>query len=119
MAQSILRWAVGSFHDACSSIWRLWGNPKGDIYAAVRNLGGVTKASFHRDGKCHVRFTSEYAAISALTADPQIDHIARIAQNYAVALSDFVRKHFVCDWATDEKLTALLELERVTQDDTR
>jgi hypothetical protein len=66
MTQSILRWAIGSPHDPRSSIWRLWGNPKGDVYAAVRSLGGMIKASFHRDGKCQVGFTSEYA-VTALS----------------------------------------------------
>jgi MFS superfamily sulfate permease-like transporter len=31
-------------------------------------------------------------------------------------VSDFVRKHFACDWTTDEKLAALLERERVTRE---
>jgi hypothetical protein len=61
MKQSILRCAVGSLNGPRSSIWRIWGNPKGDIYVAVRSLGGIIKASFHRDGKCQVGFTSEYA----------------------------------------------------------
>lgn len=41
--------------------WVLWENKKGDIYVAQRSLGGITKASFHRDGKCHVGFHSDYA----------------------------------------------------------
>jgi len=44
-----------------------------------------------------------------LGALPENQRFARIAQNYAVALSDFVQKHFACDWATDEKLATLLE----------
>ncbi|PYL69048.1 MAG: hypothetical protein DMF22_11955 [Verrucomicrobia bacterium] len=33
----------------------------------------------------------KFAAISALTANSQIGHFARIAQNYAVRVSEFVR----------------------------
>jgi hypothetical protein len=55
-----LRWAVGSSDARRSSTWRLWGNKKGDIYVSARSLGGVLKASFHRDGRCHIGFTSEY-----------------------------------------------------------
>ena len=62
MTRRVIRWAVGSPGGTRSSPWRLWSNKKGDIYAAVRSLGGTVKASFHRDGKCHVGFTSEYAA---------------------------------------------------------
>lgn len=61
VSKRILRWAIGSREGPRSSVWRLWGNKKGDIYVAVRELGGIIKASFHRDGKCHVGFTSEFA----------------------------------------------------------
>lgn len=61
MSKNALRWAIGSSGDLRSSAWRLWGNPKSDIYVAVRVLGGTTKASFHRDGRCQVGFTTEYA----------------------------------------------------------
>jgi len=56
-----LRWAVGSLDGPRSSTWRLWGNKKGDIYIAVRHLGGILKTSFHSDGNCHTGFTSDYA----------------------------------------------------------
>lgn len=62
---NVIRWAVGSPSGLRSSTWRLWGNKKGDIYAAVRDLGGRAKASFHRDGKCHVGFTGNYAPTAA------------------------------------------------------
>jgi hypothetical protein len=32
------------------------------MYLSTRSLGRVLKTSFHRDGKCHTAFTSEYAA---------------------------------------------------------
>jgi hypothetical protein len=60
--RNVLRWAVGSSDGLRSSTWRLWGNKKGDIYVAVRSLGGITKASFHRDGRCQVGFTEDYGA---------------------------------------------------------
>jgi hypothetical protein len=74
MTRSILRWAVGSSDVPRSSAWRLWGDHKGDIYAAVRSLGGVTKVSFHRDGKCQVGFTSEYASTAAARFGKQARH---------------------------------------------
>jgi hypothetical protein len=55
-----LRWAVGTPDGPRSSIWRLWGNKKGDVYFSVRSLGGILKASFHRDRRCQVGFTSNY-----------------------------------------------------------
>jgi hypothetical protein len=55
-----LRWAVSTPDGPRSSIWRLWGNKKGDVYLSVRSLGGVLKASFHRDRRCQVGFTSNY-----------------------------------------------------------
>ena len=61
----VVRWAVGSSAGLRSSAWRLWGNKKGDIYAAVRSYGGINKVSFHRDGRCQVGFTTEYAPTAA------------------------------------------------------
>jgi hypothetical protein len=61
MSRAKIRWAIGSSDGPRSSTWVLWGNKKGDIYVAVRSLGGKIKASFHRDGKCHVGFHSDYA----------------------------------------------------------
>ena len=61
MRRSILRFAVGAKDGPHSTVWRIWGEPKGDVYAAVRTLGGIVKASFHKDGKCHVGFTSGYS----------------------------------------------------------
>ncbi len=61
MEKNRIRLAVGSPDYPRSSTWRIWGEPKGDIYIAVRSLGGIIKASFHKDGKCQVGFTDEYA----------------------------------------------------------
>lgn len=33
---------------------------KGDIYISPRALGGITKMSLHRDGKCQIGFTADY-----------------------------------------------------------
>jgi hypothetical protein len=55
-----LRWAVGSPTGPRSATWRLWGNKKGDVYLAVRCLGGIVKTSLHRDGRCHTGFTAPY-----------------------------------------------------------
>ena len=55
-----LRWVVGKADGPRSNTWRLWGNKKGDLYLAVRSLGGTIKASFHRDRRCQVGFTKEY-----------------------------------------------------------
>jgi hypothetical protein len=72
--QSILRWAIGSSDGARSSVWRLWGTHMGDIYAAVRSLSGIIKASFHRDGRCQLGFTSEYAPTAAARFGKQVRH---------------------------------------------
>jgi hypothetical protein len=72
--QSILRWGIGSSNGARSSAWPLWGTHKGDIYAAVRSLGGIIKASFHRDGRCQVGFTNEYAPTAAARFGRQARH---------------------------------------------
>ncbi len=66
-ARSEFRWAIGSSDGLRSSAWRLWGNPKGDIYVAIRSHGAKIKASFHRDGKCQFGFTQDYAAARGLT----------------------------------------------------
>jgi hypothetical protein len=34
-------------------VW--WSSTRGDVYVAVRTLGGVLKASLHESGRCHVR----------------------------------------------------------------
>lgn len=60
----VLRWAVGTPAGPRGSVWRLWGNRKGDAYLAARTSGEQVKASFHRDGRCHIGFTAEYAAIA-------------------------------------------------------
>jgi hypothetical protein len=60
-----LRWAVGGNGKLRSSTWRLWGNKKGDIYLALRSLGGVLKTSFHADGNSYVGFTKDFADKSA------------------------------------------------------
>lgn len=65
MSRDILRWAFGSPDGARSSVWRLWTGQQGDIYFALRSLGGVIKASFHRDGNCQLGFTSQYAPTAA------------------------------------------------------
>jgi hypothetical protein len=56
------RFAVGSPAGVKSSTWRFWANKKGDFYLATRTLGGILKTSFHRDGRCHTGFTTEYQA---------------------------------------------------------
>lgn len=61
MSSRRLSWAIGAPSELRSSTWVLWTNPKGDVYAAMRSLGGVVKASLHRDGNCHVGFTKDYA----------------------------------------------------------
>jgi hypothetical protein len=55
-----IRWAVGSINGPRGATWRLWGNKKGDVYLAARSITREVKASFHRDRKCHLGFTSEY-----------------------------------------------------------
>src|SRR5262245_57444236 len=65
MNRQKIRWAIGSSDSPRSRTWVLWENKKGEIYLATRSLGGTIKASFHRDGNCHVGFTSEYKATAS------------------------------------------------------
>lgn len=55
-----IRWVVGTPGGVRGATWRLWSNKKGDFYLAARTLGGIVKASLHRDGRCSFGFTSEY-----------------------------------------------------------
>jgi hypothetical protein len=75
--RSGIRWAVGSFDGPRSSTWRLWGDKKGDVYLSMRSLGGVIKASFHRDRRCSVGFTSEYHAEARARFGVQSRHMSR------------------------------------------
>jgi len=61
MSNQQYRLAIGASTIRRSGVWRFWSNPKGDIYVANRCLGGIYKASFHKDGKCQFGFTSEYS----------------------------------------------------------
>ena len=61
MSKHQYRLAIGAPANRQSGVWRIWSNPKGDVYVANRCLGGIYKASFHKDRKCQFGFTSEYA----------------------------------------------------------
>lgn len=61
MTEKKFRLAIGSPGQRQSGTWPIWCNTKGDIYVANRCLGGVYKASFHKDRKCQFGFTAEYA----------------------------------------------------------
>jgi hypothetical protein len=53
-----LRFAVGSFEDTRSSVWRLWA--KGDdLYLSARAFGGISKFSFHKSGKHRYAINAE------------------------------------------------------------
>jgi hypothetical protein len=54
-----LRFGVGGDSQPRSSIWTAWGD-KREYYLGVENLTGSIKASFHRDGRCHVKFRENY-----------------------------------------------------------
>jgi len=56
-----IRWGIGMPDGPRGSIWRLWGNKKGDFYLAVRIMGGILKTSFHKDGNCHSGLTGPFA----------------------------------------------------------
>jgi hypothetical protein len=51
-----IRFAVGTDAEALSSVWFVTVANAGDVYVGTRSLGGTLKASFHKDGNCHVRF---------------------------------------------------------------
>jgi hypothetical protein len=61
-----LRVAFGGPHGLRSATYRIWSNKKGDFYVAARALGSMFKASLHRDGRCHVGFTSDFASAKGI-----------------------------------------------------
>ncbi len=73
-----IRWAVGSLTGLRSSTWRCWGHKSGDVYVAVRTLGGTMKTSLHRDGRCHSGFTrSFFDALLSSGRQPASRHMDR------------------------------------------
>ena len=68
MAKNLLdlRLGVRSAHPHVSLIWRLFATKKGDVYFAVRTMGGVMKYSFHQSGICRSAFTAEHGKPAAL-----------------------------------------------------
>jgi hypothetical protein len=102
MTRNILRWAIGSHDGPRSSAWRVWGMHQGDLYVAVRSLGGVIKASLHRDGRSYLGFTSEYAATAAARFGRQGRHwgtwqlpVDRIAVVFQILVPQRELRHFV------------------------
>jgi len=59
--------AVGTPSGCRATVWRLWTNPKGDVYVAARALAGSLKVSLH------VRGNWRKAFIGAHPADPTKD----------------------------------------------
>jgi hypothetical protein len=86
-ARSKLRWAIGSLDGPRSSAWFLSGKRKGDFYVAVPSLGGIAKASFHKDGRCQVGFANEYQA----TASQRFGVTSRHWQRWQVPAAPMVR----------------------------
>ena len=112
MTRSILRWAIRSPGGARSSGWRIWGMLEGDIYVAVRSLGGVIKASLHRDGRCYLGFTRGYAATAAARFGTQVRHwetwqlsMGKVALVFQILVTRDELRHFV--GRDDAKLTWL------------
>lgn len=77
MSSKQYRLAIGGAECRRSGTWRVWSNLKGDIYVANRCLGGVYKASFHRDRRCQFGFTSEYAEIASQRFGQRERHLER------------------------------------------
>jgi len=51
-----VRFGVGDPAGARSAEWLVcWSSSKSDVYVAARTLGGLLKASLHRDGRCVVK----------------------------------------------------------------
>ncbi|HNC31795.1 MAG TPA: hypothetical protein PKL78_09025 [Anaerolineales bacterium] len=59
-----LRFGVNYKNEYSSSIWRLWISARGDVYLTTKNMGGITKYSFHISGICRSAFTLEKGAPS-------------------------------------------------------
>lgn len=61
-----LRFIVQRADGYCSSPWRLWVTAPGDVYLAVRGMGGIEKYSFHQSGICRSAFTKEHGVPSTM-----------------------------------------------------
>jgi hypothetical protein len=65
--RSGVRFAAGSPTGTRASLWRLWTNPKGDVYLASRLLARRLKVSLHVGGRYRMAFTDQHPA------DPTMD----------------------------------------------
>jgi hypothetical protein len=55
-----IRFCVGPWNGRYSSVWRIWGNKKDDVYLAVRVLAEHLKVSLHQSGRFRIAFTDKY-----------------------------------------------------------
>ncbi|VAW19370.1 hypothetical protein MNBD_BACTEROID05-358 [hydrothermal vent metagenome] len=61
-----LRFAVRRTDGYMSSVWKLWGTKKGDIYLSTRSMTKIEKYSFHVSGICRSAFTKEHGVPSTM-----------------------------------------------------
>jgi hypothetical protein len=59
MEQGEIRFAVGHPDGLTSNSWKMWANPKGDVYLACRDNFTDTKVSLHASGRWRMAFTNE------------------------------------------------------------
>lgn len=61
MKKDTFYFAVGAEDGPRSSVWRVWWSKEGDVYVAVRSLGGIIKASFHHTSNVrHIAFQKDF-----------------------------------------------------------
>jgi hypothetical protein len=97
-----IRWAAGEANGRRSSTWRFWGNKKGDFYLSARTLGASLKASLHRDGRCHIGLTSDYAAREQVASRHMDRWTVRIDQ-FVKAIQVIMPHDDLSAYATDDK----------------
>jgi hypothetical protein len=61
VAGGVIRFGVRSSEGFCSSVFRLWANPRAsDVYLAARSSAGDFKVSLHSSGKWQIGFTAAH-----------------------------------------------------------
>jgi hypothetical protein len=110
MGNQLYRLAIGASATRRSGVWRIWSNHKGDIYVANRCLGGIYKASFHKDRKCQFGFTSEYAD----KANERFGHRDRHLEKWLLPETTIVRAIQILIPESELRISPTDESKRIT-----
>lgn len=110
MGKQQYRLAIGAPASRQSGIWLIWSNPKGDVYVANRCLGGIFKASFHKDRKCQFGFTSEHGS----NARERFGRVDRHLEKWKLPEGTIVRAIQILIPESELRISAKEESEKIT-----